>query len=73
MANADTQRKEFQAGDQLAKQLRRLSFTPVVDNDYPEVRHDYETALSSLIDAMKENGRFSGWNKYGLTPSLTGG
>ena len=51
------QNKEFDALDKLAKQWRRLQMTPVVDDDYPEVRHDYEGALSTFLTACKKNGR----------------
>lgn len=51
------QNKEFDAVAELAKQYRRITMTPVVDDDYPEVRHDYEHAVLDVIDAFKQNGR----------------
>jgi NTP pyrophosphatase (non-canonical NTP hydrolase) len=63
--NAETDRRmalqkaEFDAADELAKQIRRHSLTAVVDDDYPEVRSDYECALRNYIDALRANGRFS--------------
>lgn len=52
------QNKEFDACAKLARQFGRLQMTPPVDDDYPEVRHCYESALRSFIEAMRENGRF---------------
>lgn len=40
--------------------------TAIVDDDYPQVRHEWEGALASLMDAMKANGRFKPGNRYGL-------
>ena len=54
----DTQRAEFDAIAELAKQYSRTSATPIVDDDYPEVRLEYERAISVAIQAMRENGRF---------------
>lgn len=59
-------RAEFDAADKLAEQLRRHNMTPVVDDDYPEVRHNYESALAAFLEAMKANGRFQKGNRYGL-------
>lgn len=61
-----TQRAEFDAADKLAEQLRRLNMTAVVDDDYPEVRHDYESALAVFLERMRENGRFETGNRYRL-------
>lgn len=52
-----TQRDEFDAVAELAKQYRRLTMTLIVDDDYPEIRHDYEGALQTLIKALEANGR----------------
>lgn len=62
-----TQRAEFDAVEELVKQDRRLRMTPIVDDDYPSVRHDWESALAEVISAMKKNGRFEDGNRYGLT------
>lgn len=51
------QNKEFDAVERLLKEWRRLQMTPVVDDDYPEVRHYYESAMRDLIDAIRNNGR----------------
>jgi hypothetical protein len=64
--NMTTQREEFEAAGKLSEQLRRVSQTPIVDDDYPEVRQDYESALASLIDKMKANGRFNEGNRFGV-------
>lgn len=68
MSTLETQGKEFEVAADYVRQFHRLTATPIVDDDYPEVRHDYESALAALIDAMKMNGRFDGVNRYGLTP-----
>jgi hypothetical protein len=67
LGKMERQRAEFDAANNFAKALKRHNQTPVVDDDYPEARHRYESALSNLIDAMKNNGRFSVGNRFGLT------
>lgn len=64
--STETQRKEFDAADELVKQLRRLNMTAIVDDDYPDVRYDYESALAGLVAAMGDNGRFEPGNRYKL-------
>ncbi len=49
------QRAEFDACSELAKQMRRLELTAVVDDDYPAVRHDYESALKAFLFAVEVN------------------
>jgi NTP pyrophosphatase (non-canonical NTP hydrolase) len=51
----DNLNKEFEAVAQLAKDYRRISMTPIVDDDYPEVRHDYESAMDGLKAALQVN------------------
>lgn len=51
------QNAEFDAVAELSKQHGRIQLTPVVDDDYPSVRHDYEFAVGRVIDAFKRNGR----------------
>jgi len=63
-----SQSNEIAAAAALAKQVRRLEMTAVVDDDFPEVKHAYEGALADLIRAMKANGRFTSGNRYGLRP-----
>lgn len=48
----ETQRKEFEAAEVLAKALRAHNSVPIVDDDYPEVRNKYEGALAAFIKAM---------------------
>jgi hypothetical protein len=60
------QNYEFKAVDHLASQWRRLQMTAVVDDDYPAVRHDYESALAGLINSMRTNDRFGPGNRYRL-------
>lgn len=70
--NYDTQRQlelqnqEFSAANELCKQVARHAQTPVVDDDYPEVRHAYESALAAFVEAMRRNGRFAPGNRYGV-------
>lgn len=52
-----TQNKEFDALRELQEQFRRLCLTPVVDDDYPEIRHYYESALRNFLKACAANGR----------------
>jgi protoporphyrinogen oxidase len=67
MSDMKLQRAEFDAADEFAKRLRALNQTPIVDDDYPAVRHRYESALAQLIAGMKANGRFGKGNRYGLS------
>lgn len=48
---------EFDACSRLAKEYRRIQMTPPVDDDYPEVRHDYERAVIAFLRACRDNGR----------------
>lgn len=66
IADLAKQREEFDAATRFARELRRIQLTPVVSDGYPEVRHDYESALAGLLDAMKKNARFVTGNRYGL-------
>ena len=49
------QNAEFDALRALNRQFERLCMTPVVDDDYPEVRHDFEGALYRFFAAAKAN------------------
>jgi hypothetical protein len=53
------QNAEFDAVGELAEQYRRIQLTPIVDDDYPEVRHHYESAMRCLVRAIKANGRLT--------------
>lgn len=53
----ELQNKEFDAVSELAKQYRRIVMTAIVDDDYPEVRHQYESAARALLRAFVANGR----------------
>lgn len=53
----ESQDEEFLAVAELAKQWRRIQLTPVVDDDYSAVRHDYELAINNLLEAAARNGR----------------
>lgn len=50
-------RAEIEAAENLAIQVRRIRMTPPVDDDFPEVLHDYEGAIQTLLKACKDNGR----------------
>ena len=67
------QRNEFDAADAFAEALRRLNYTAIVDDDYPQMRHEYEGALAGLIAAMKANDRFTGTNRYALASTAASG
>jgi len=55
MAKFDRQNAEFDTLTKLAEQWRRLQMTPIVDDDYPEVRTDYEGALADFLVALGAN------------------
>ncbi len=55
----ELQSAEFDAVNQLGVAYRRLTMTPVVDDDYPEMRHYYESALNNLITALRKNKRIT--------------
>jgi len=60
------QNAEFHAFERLAKTYKSLIMTPVVDDDYPAVRFNYETELRGFLVAMANNNRFIRGNRYGL-------
>lgn len=51
----ELQSKEFDTLDNLISKYQNLP--AVVDDDYPEMRLYYESALKSFIKACKANGR----------------
>lgn len=51
----EKQTNEFNAVNNLAAAFNALP--PIVDDSYPEARHKYESAVRSVIDAFKANGR----------------
>ncbi len=53
------QTKEFEAVNRLATAYQQLCSCPVVDDDYPEMRHYYESALQNLIRALRDNNRIT--------------
>jgi hypothetical protein len=53
----EKQSKEFDAMDYLAVCYRAIQMTAVVDDDYPRVRHNYESAVRGFLEACKANGR----------------
>ena len=58
-AALDRQNKEFDALTTLAAKWNILRNTAVVDDDYPEMRHYYESAMKDFINAIRENGRIT--------------
>jgi NTP pyrophosphatase (non-canonical NTP hydrolase) len=57
MSGIERQNAEFDALTKLTKQWSRLQMTPVVDDDYPAVRAEYEAALRTFMEAIQKNGR----------------
>lgn len=57
MANLDRQNIEFDAVNLLAAEWGKLRTVAVVDDDYPRMRHYYESALKTFIAALETNGR----------------
>lgn len=53
----ELQTAEFDAVAELSNQYRWLCATPIVDDDYPAVRHRYEGALTTFLRACAANGR----------------
>lgn len=51
------QNAEFFALAELVKKFETLMNVPVVDDDYPEIRHYYESALRKFLAACAANGR----------------
>lgn len=62
MDRMKTQSEEFAALGLLLKALNRLP--PIVDDEYPEMRHYFESALATFIAAMVANGRFGKGNRF---------
>lgn len=52
-----SQTNEFDALDKLVAAYINLCNVPIVDDDYPEVRHYYESHLRAFLAACKANGR----------------
>lgn len=47
--------------DTLARLIQRYkNLPPVVDDDYPEARHYYDSALRDFLEACAANGRLEG-------------
>jgi hypothetical protein len=55
LSRLEKQKKEFDTLVDLTKAYNALP--PVVDDDYPEMRYRYETALRAFIYALEDNGR----------------
>lgn len=55
MKRIEIQRAEFDAVVRLIETYRRQP--AIVDNDYPEWRHDYEGSINELLRACVANGR----------------
>lgn len=55
MDRMEAQKNEFDKLSVLAEKFKQLP--AVVDDDYPEARHYYESALKDFIDALVSNGR----------------
>lgn len=59
------QSKEFDALDALIKAYRNMP--PIVDDDYPQMRHYFETRVYEYVEAMIANGRFAPQTRGELT------
>lgn len=57
MDKTDLQNAEFDALTKLSDEWAKLQRIAVVDDDYPEARHYYESALKTFIAAAAANGR----------------
>lgn len=57
MDSLTRQRDEF---DALSKLIVHYNNLPaVVDDDYPEMRHHYESAMKDFVKALRDNGRLT--------------
>lgn len=48
-------RAELDAASDLAKEYRRLSMTAPVDDDFPEVKFDYDRAARKFVEAYNKS------------------
>lgn len=63
----ETQSAEFDALDNLAKVYREtIQSVAIVDDGYPEARHQFEGALQSFFEAAERNGRFAPTSRFGM-------
>lgn len=60
MSGIDRQNREFDALTELAKRWDTLQRVAVVDDDYPQVRRQYEGAMRDFLAAIEANGRLRG-------------
>lgn len=51
----DLQNAEFAAVSRLVSHYRKVTLTPPVDDNYPQVRRDYDRALADLIKKVRKN------------------
>jgi hypothetical protein len=51
----EKQSQEFESMEELAEQWRKLQMTAIVDDDYPEIRDQWELALAHFLRAVFEN------------------
>ncbi len=57
MDSIDKQNAEFKAAQELATQYRRITMTPPVDDDFPQVKYEYDQAADAFVKAAIANGR----------------
>lgn len=57
MPDFDTQKSEFEELNRLLKSYNRLCYTPIVDDDYHQIRYLYERDLQLFLIACRHNGR----------------
>lgn len=49
------QRDEFAAADGVATHIGRINMTAVVDDDWPQVKHEYDRAVVEFVSRAIEN------------------
>lgn len=50
---------ELSAIEHAARHVTRLRSTPPVDDDFPQVKFEYEQSIRTLVDALRENKRLN--------------
>ena len=48
---------ELAAIEGAAEQVRRLRLTPPVDDDFPQIKFEYDQSVRTLVDALNANNR----------------
>jgi hypothetical protein len=48
---------ELAAIENAAMHVNRIRMTPPVDDDFPQVKYEYDQSVRTLVDALRVNGR----------------